>query len=133
MPEHIKDIPEHVHTRMRAMLVPALATARTKEPIGDGLMISLDVEEEVEGGMWQSGGWSLSVVYVCDARIKEWVEPSVVIHAYSGSSISKGYIAEPVRYTSEDRKALARKRLAALEKGRAEIDAEIADVRAELE
>ena len=132
MSEHLQDIPEHVQTRMRAMLVPALATARTKEPIGDGLMISLDVEEEVEGGMWQPGGWSLSVVYVCDARIKEWEGPSVVIHAYSGSSISKGYLAESVRYTSEDRKVLARKRLAALEKERAEIDAEITKVRVEI-
>ncbi len=123
MIDNAKDLPENVRAVMREVLAEGLELARKRESPGDGYLSFVGEDRTIGKGMFD-GGWKVQASIVEDARFYD--RPHVVVHAYSDSTLSKGSIAAPVKWTVGDRRALAEKRVATLRAERKELDKEIA-------
>lgn len=116
-------VPDSVLKEMDIMLGEALVKARRMALPGDGYAVNVE-SRIVAGGMWTDSGWDLEAQLVEDIRYE--TSPFVVVFAYGESSIvAKGSVRRGVEYTEDDRKALAKARLASLKAEKLELNAEI--------
>jgi hypothetical protein len=133
-------LPEKVRVAMHDMMPACLdEAARTEDP-GDGNMVFLGPEKNIDGGMYD-GGWTLQSSFVQDVRFCP--VPYITIHAYHESqaerlhrlpfqAIAKGGVSHDVIRSTADRRFLAMKRLEMLEAQRKELDAAIVKQRSKL-
>lgn len=123
-------LPDDVRAVMRDMIADALRKVAREADPGDGSMIILSIDRRIGRGMWD-GGWKLQASFVEDVRFNRC--PFVVVHAYQASQVAKGSVAADVVRTKEDLRILARGRLKEMISRREVLDAEIEQLRSELE
>jgi hypothetical protein len=128
--ENTRELPYDVVREMRKFLHQVREEAGRHQAPGDGYMIGIGEDVQIRGGKWENDGWSLQATIVQDERIAEgsWV----VVHGYSGSVCTKGSVSMRMEWTADEQRVLDEQQLAKLLEYRAELEQEIADLRAKL-
>ncbi len=124
-----RDIPPDVVAVMHEVLADAMPVARRSIPPGDGSLQFMGIERKIGEGAWR-GGWKIEATMYHDTRFGPG--PEVHVHAYHDDNSTKGWLSQPIERSPEEELEVDRKRLAELQKYRAELDQDVVRVEARI-